>query len=127
MIKDILERVDKLADILPQIFKERRDLTDNALRAISHALNETYFYYQSRNLGTPRDLEREQQLSKYWSAAAIPMRHVDESLAELCDLKSEYWVSPDNWPISKIHELGISLESVRDKYRGLLNKKSKTN
>jgi hypothetical protein len=35
-------------------------------------------YYRDLNSGSIRNLEKEAQLAKYWSAAAIPMRHFDE-------------------------------------------------
>ncbi len=121
----IIEIMDKLLGLLPNLAtysKERRELKDNALRAISHAIDETYLYYRSLENGKLRNSEVEAQLSKYWSAAAIPMRHFDEDLALNCEQKSEYWVNPDNWDNNRIEATGIALENVRERYRGLLRK-----
>jgi len=101
--------------------KDRRELKDNALRAISHALTETYLYYRRMELGKGRDNDIEAQLSKYWSAAAIPIRHIDPNLAQLCEHKSDYWVNPDRWDQKKVKKIGIGLEQVRKRYRALLN------
>ena len=63
---------------------------------------------------------RETQLSKYWSAAAIPMRHFDELLSNKCDQKSEYWIHPDKYNMEEIAKLGIGLNDVMKAYRLLL-------
>jgi hypothetical protein len=122
MIKDIFDGLDRFASKIIEYKHEQRQLADNALRSISFALDETYLYYAELESGQPRNDERERQLSKYWSAAAIPMRHLDKELAEKCDLKSEYWINPDNWSDIKIEEVGISLGKVRGHYRKLLKK-----
>jgi hypothetical protein len=82
MLDSIIQQLDKLVDRLTALRKERREQADSALRAISVALDETYLYYQRIERGSERCLETEQQLVKYWSAAAIPMRHVDPRLAQ---------------------------------------------
>lgn len=120
MIEYVIDKLSALIEPAAAFSKERRELRDNALRAISHALNETYLYYRGMELGKPRDHDTEAQLAKYWSAAAIPLRHIDGELAMLCDQKSEYWINPDNWDQNKIKEIGIGLDSVRARYRKLL-------
>lgn len=121
----IIEKLLEFPEVIRVIQQERRELGDNALRSVSYALDETYFYYRDIEAGKPRDEERELQLSKYWSAAAIPMRHIDKDLALTCDCKAEYWVNPNHWDSDKIDETGIALEKVRNQYRRLLNKKAK--
>lgn len=123
MLETVISGLTGLISPLSSITKGRRELKDNALRAISHALNETYLYYRDIQHGSSRDLDREAQLSKYWSAAAIPISHIDERLASICDYKSEFWVNPENWDNDRIDETGIELDKVRSKYRNLLNKK----
>ena len=71
--------------------------------------------------GSTRNPDREALLVKYWSAAAIPIRHFDNQLASICDLKAEYWVNPDNYDNENISELGIGLDNVRQAYRKMLN------
>lgn len=120
----IVKSLFGLAPKLMALSKDRRELRDSALRAIVIALDETYLYYRDRERGKRRDPDREAQLVKYWSAAAIPMRHVDEQLALRCDRKAEYWINPDEHDAQAIEELDIGLESVRNAYRTLLHPKS---
>jgi D-serine dehydratase len=64
-------------------------------------------------------MDVEAQLSKYWSAAAIPLRHIDEELAMICEYKSDFWTNPDNWSEEEVKRIGIKLEDVTDAYRRL--------
>lgn len=120
MITEILDGLTKILGPIATLSKDRRELKDTALRAISNALDETFLYYRDLDKGSPRNLEREALLAKYWSAAAIPMRHFDEHLSNVCDHKSEYWVNPDNYQQEDIKELGIGLNDVRQAYRKML-------
>lgn len=119
-INEILEGLSKILGPIATLSKDRRELKDTALRAISNALDETYLYYRDQHNGSPKNLERESLLVKYWSAAAIPMRHFDQSLANRCDEKSEYWINPSNYDAGDINELGIGLDNVRQAYRKML-------
>lgn len=121
MFKLILEGLSKILGPIATLSKGRRELKDSALRAISNALDETFLYYRDINNGSNRNFEREAVLSKYWSAAAIPMRHFDNELSNICDHKSEYWVNPDNYNDKDIEELGIGLDDVRQAYRKMLS------
>ena len=96
--------------------KNKIDIRDKALRSISHALTETCLYIkQYTNLGK-RDSETETQLSRYWSAAAIPLRHIDRELSEICEYKNEIWIDPRNWDPAKTKGISIDLDTVREKY-----------
>lgn len=64
-------------------------------------------------------MDIEAQLAKYWSAAAIPLRHIDEELAMACEHKAEYWVNPEQWSDEEIIRLGIKLEDVTQAYRNI--------
>lgn len=121
MIKEIIEGLSKILGPIATLSKDRRELKDSALRAISTALNETYLYYRDINNGSQKNPEREAQLSKYWSAAAIPIRHFDEQLAQVCENKSEYWINPYSYDERTIRELGIALDDVRKAYRKMLS------
>lgn len=99
--------------------KEKRELKDNALRAVTTALLETKIYYRSMELGASRNIETEDQLVKYWGAAAIPLRHIDQELAVICENKSEYWLNPENWSDEEVKEFGIQLQNVTSAYRQL--------
>lgn len=120
MLELIVSQFTALIEPMQNFSKDKRDLKDNALRAISHALNETYLYYRDIESGRPINLDSQKQLSIYWSAAAIPLRHINEDLALICEFKSEYWVNPENWSDEEIHEHGIALNDLRKKYRALV-------
>ncbi len=124
---DLGDIISGLFGVVPSLLalpKERRELRDNALRGILVALDETYLYYRDIERGKERNQDREALLVRYWSAAAIPMRHIDRDLARRCDQKAEYWLDPDRYDTDAVIELGIGLESVRNAYRTLLSPKS---
>ena len=115
--------VDRLISIIPSISnlsKDKRELGDNAFRSISHALTETCLYINRYTKLGKRDAEIEAQLARYWSAAAIPLRHIDRELSEICEYKSEYWLDPRNWDPAKTNGIAIDLDTVREKYRAKL-------
>lgn len=120
MLEMVATKLTALLGPLRAMSKDNREMRDNALRAISHALNETYIYYRGLDRGEERNLEIEDQLSRYWAAAAIPIRNLDSELAMICEHKSEYWLNPEQWTSEQVSEFGIELERVRDNYRNLL-------
>ena len=71
--------------------------------------------------GSQRNMDREAQLAKYWSASAIPMRHIDEELSNIYDHKAKYWVNPENYSDEQVSELGIGLNEVRGAYSKMLS------
>jgi hypothetical protein len=125
---DLLEIVKSFAEIVPSLIllpKEQRERKDAAMRAIVIALDETAIYYRDLGESSGRSRERENQLAKYWSAAAIPMRHVDQELAERCDMKAEFWLNPERYDANKIKQLNIQLDNVRETYRSLIKPSTK--
>ena len=120
-IEWVVERLISLIPAMGNIAKDKRELADNALRSISHALTETCIYYKSFSKTRERNEETEAQLARYWSAAAIPLRHIDQELSEICEYKSEYWLDPTGWDEEKANGIAIDLETVRKKYREKLN------
>lgn len=120
-IEWVVERLVSLIPAIGNVAKDKREVADNALRSVSHALTETCLYVNRYIEKGNRDEEVEAQLSRYWSAAAIPLRHFDSELSEICEYKSEYWLDPKNWDGEKTKGLAIDLESVREKYRAKLN------
>jgi hypothetical protein len=120
MIEYVLGQFNALIKPIQDITKDKRELRDNALRAISHALNETRIYYQGRERGRERNLDIEAQLAKYWAAAAIPITHIDPELAMVCEQKCEYWINPDNWTDDEIAQNGIALADLVKTYRKML-------
>jgi hypothetical protein len=136
MLTEIISGLFGLVGPLSDATQERRAQKDEALRAISVALNETAFYYRHLAAGKKRSSDTEQKISNYWATAAIFIRHYDPPLAQICQYKSEFWIDYDYWTPEMIKDTGIELDNVRDKYRNLLfpkrallqrNMKSKNN
>jgi len=120
MIEILVTRLSDLLAAMRSVTREQREIRDNALRSISHALNETCIYYRRLDNGEPRDFDIEDQLSRYWAAAAIPVRHLDAALAIICEEKSDYWLNQENWPPERVRECRIGLNEVRSEYRSFL-------
>lgn len=55
MIKEILDGLTKILGPIATLSKDRRELKDSALRAISNALDETFLYYRDLDKGSPRN------------------------------------------------------------------------
>src|SRR5689334_1584671 len=104
MIDQVIAGLGAVLEKIPALGRDRREVHDNALRSISHALSETYLYYQGLERGAVRNLETEAQLSQYWAAAAIPLRHLDQELAAVCEYKGEYWLNPEDWSPERVRE-----------------------
>jgi hypothetical protein len=120
-IEWVVERLISLIPSISNLSKDKRELGDNALRAVSHALTETCLYVNRYVKSGKRDQEIEAQLARYWSAAAIPLRHIDPELSDICEYKSEYWLDPSSWDSSKSNGIAIDLDAVRAKYRAKLH------
>jgi hypothetical protein len=120
MLREILDGLISLLGPIATANREHSQMKDEALRAISNALDETYLYYRDIEHGHLQNRDREAMLVKYWSAAAISLRHFDEALAQRCDNKAEYWINPENYSNQDIENLGIGLESVRQAYKKML-------
>ncbi len=117
MLEFAIEKLISLLGPIASLGKEKRELKDTALRAIHTALYETKIYYRDIDRGMPSDSDREALLVKYWSAAAIPMRHIDEDFAVMCENKAEFWVKPADWNDEMASEYGIKLEEITEAYR----------
>jgi hypothetical protein len=124
MLEYVVDKLISLLGPIATLSKEKREVKDNALRAISIALQETKLYYRDLGRGRPRNMDVEAQLAKYWAAAAIPLRHIDEELAMTCEYKAEFWTDPDQWSAEAIERLGIKLDDVSQAYRRLAMPKS---
>lgn len=117
MLEFVIDRLIKLLGPIATLSKEKRELKDDALKAVSTALTETCIYYRGLGRGSERNEEKEEQLARYWAAAAIPLRHIDEELSGICENKAEYWLNPEEWSNDEILEYGIKLEDVKKAYR----------
>jgi hypothetical protein len=55
MLNEILTGLTKILGPIATLSKDRRELKDSALRAISNALDETYLYYRDLDKGRERN------------------------------------------------------------------------
>jgi len=120
-ISQVIDGIVMLLGPVATLSKDNNVLKCNALRAISTALDETYLYFRDLNKCSNRNLDRESQITKYWSAAAIPIRHFDEELANNCDYEAEHWVNPENYTDEQLSELIKELVEVRNAYIKMLS------
>ncbi len=120
MIEWVVERVFQIIPTLSELKNSKRELADTAIRGISEALTETSIYVAHIGKGGEPDNDREADLARLWAKAAIPLRHIDKELAEICEYKSRYWINPSDWPADLIKVRGIGLHQVRDSYKELL-------
>ncbi len=116
----LIERLISLIPSITNLSKERRDVADSALLAISVALRETSLYLAHVRDGGDPDRSQEEQLARNWAAAAVPIRHLDRGLAEKCQHKCELWTNPDNWNLAKMTQYGHDIESIKERYAELL-------
>ena len=126
MIKWVLERFLQLIPLISELRKEQRQVGDAAARAISHALYETKLYYAGLERGNERNRDLEAMLSKHWAAASVPIRNIDQELAQVCASKAEYWINPEDWSEEQIKETGISLDKLHQHYKQQLHPKGFT-
>ena len=121
MIEWVLEKLIAILPMIGDIGKDRRELADKALESVSRALTETCIYVKRYEEQGKRDLDMESNLVRFWSEAAIPLRHIDKELSDICEYKSEYWLDPKTWNPKQANGTSISLENVREKYRKKLH------
>lgn len=121
MLEYLVAQLLKLIPIIDKVSNEKRDFKDKAIDALSKAISETDFYIQRSLNKDKRDENRERELVELWRKAAIPLRHFDEELSEICKYKSDYWVNPEVWKPSLANNKSISLKSVKEKYANKFN------
>ncbi len=102
--------------------KERTVKTDQALRALYAALGETKKYISKGNGGGARNRDLEWKIAELWHNASIPLREIDQDLAEKCFLKGSYWLEPEAWTEERIAQTDIAIDTVFEATRALLSK-----
>lgn len=121
MLEFVVGKLIALLGPIATMEKEKRDLKNAALSATSKALRETKLYYRDQSQGSVRDQKRENDLCRLWADAAVPLSHIDQELALLCERKSEYWIRPDSYTDAELQQLGIKLDSVSLAYSRMLS------
>ena len=98
----------------------REDHADEALLAIYAAANETKLYIQDVQRTGKSKPDREEELSRLWTRAAVPIRRFNADLAERCLIKGDYWVNPSAWTVEQIAQFRIGLDDVFREAKKLL-------
>jgi len=119
MIEWVVDKVFEIIPALSELRSTQRELADEAITRISDALTETSIYVTHIGDGGEPDTARQEELARLWARAAIPIRHIDQELSDICENKSRYWINPGDWPPDLVKEKGIGIYQVRDRYRDL--------
>jgi hypothetical protein len=96
-----IDGVWSLKDRIVRFFKGREEEKQSALRSIAIALQETYLYYERVKSKGTQDRDSEERLVKYWSAAAVAMRPVDQHLALICSQEVTHYLSQREFVFSE--------------------------
>ena len=113
MVEFLIAKLTDLIIPITNLSKDKRELKQQALSLISSALNETCLYLNRRK-SQSRNLDMEENLSRLWANAAIPIANFDKELATICQYKSDYWINPETWSQEEINSFGIRLTEVKD-------------
>lgn len=119
----ILTIFDKVLNVLGLIRDgkiQRDNKIDSSLHALYAALAETKAYVVSLNSGAKKNREKEYNLARLWHDASVPLRNIDQELAEICFLKGSYWLEPEAWTEAKIQKNQMALDNVFEKTKVLL-------
>ncbi|HRI93610.1 MAG TPA: hypothetical protein PLS93_18435 [Accumulibacter sp.] len=128
MFKEVRSWIQTLLGEKRELQREEK----NAIRALYVAANETQMYFNrldrpflARNKNElnnfQRDIEREEQLSRLWLDASIEVRAFNPELAMRCFEKAGYWTNPDDWSEEDVKRANISLKSMFDSAKTLMN------
>ena len=102
----------------------KRKLYDQALASLYMACTETKIYIQQVESTGTLNRQTEEDLARLWSKAAVPLRHINQDLANRCAHKSDYWLNPAKWSRADIAEYRIGITQVADEARKLATKKA---
>lgn len=115
--------IDGLLGLLTNIRDDRLQSQaekDQALTSILAATNETKIYIKRIQRNGKRDRKTEEQLSRLWASAAVPLRRINKDLAERCLIKSDYWLNPENYTATDIAKFRIGIEQVYKEAKKML-------
>jgi hypothetical protein len=70
------------------------------------------YYGSKRHKGASR--EKEENLARMWTHAAVLLRPYDEDLATRCEIKGRYWADPVGWIPEELEKSRILLSEMRE-------------
>jgi hypothetical protein len=119
---------DDYREALPQLDRVLRDSigrplnTDKqrAIRVVWKAVEKTQLHLQAIKEGRTRPDQRNPQLIRLWSDAALAISAFDGQLARRLRQKAEYWNVPTNWTEDECQHAGIMMDAIEESSRALL-------
>lgn len=114
------DRLLALVGVIRQSRKDGETRLDAALTALNAALLPTKAYLVDLRRGGKRDTDKEFQIAKHWSAAAVALRPIDADLAQRCSLKGGYWLEPETWTDERVQASGIAIDKIFEETRALI-------
>lgn len=94
----------------------------NAVHAFQTAVISTSNYVCTLEGGERPDREREEELAKLWSDAAIALYGVNDKMAPLLHLKALSWSRIAQWIDEKVVKVGITFTEMNELLMQLLKK-----
>lgn len=91
-----------------------------ALKIVIDASEKTQTYLQKRNEGRERERDVEYELAEEWSRAAFLISRINRDLSVRLHAKSQFWRNPDTWETDLRAHGDISLESVTNDAKRLM-------
>ena len=91
-----------------------------ALKLVIDASEMTQTYLQKRTNEEDRDFRTEYSLAEHWSRASFLISRVNKELSVRLSDKSKFWRNPDTWDSKLVAEKNISLESVTNDAKRLM-------
>ena len=121
-IGDILGLKDAVVKLI-EIFFQRKDRLDERHKVAQDklyiALNETRIYLADFRKGKV-DREQEKVISRLWREAAVALSVVDQSLADRCLIKMDFWADQERWSEEDIKKAKIGFDQVFRRARQVL-------
>ena len=108
------------ADVNQQKLKEQREEEKGAIKALLDALTKTHIYLNDLESGMDSNRDREIELAKAWSTAAVSFLGINQKVAPLLQMKSEVWAHPESWSDKRVRKSKITIQEMSELARKLL-------
>ncbi len=122
-ITDWISLTALVTSFIAYLEAKKSNKTDQAIEALKLVIDtseSTQTYLQNRVNGHSRDQRIEYRLAETWSRAAFSMCRINKELSVRLSDKSRFWRDPDTWDSKKIEEKNISLVSVTNDAKRLM-------
>ncbi|MEH5098376.1 hypothetical protein PO486_10845 [Atlantibacter hermannii] len=109
---------------IKQFQARKSDHTSEAINAVLKALHESEKYFICLEKGSPRNTEKEHDISNLWIEAAEPVRRVDREFSDWCRYKARYWLTRDSYTTDDIKQLNIGLDTMNRRLHQLMDEEN---